>query len=106
LAKERGCRDFQEFKEVVVEGARTRLRPIIITTLTTAAGVMPTAYGIWGYVEALGPMVLAIGWGIMFASTLTLFLIPGLYLLEVQIEMKLSKRFPWLPLKTQSLVKN
>jgi multidrug efflux pump subunit AcrB len=106
LVKERGCRNFKEYKEVVVEGARTRLRPIIITTLTTAAGVMPTAYGICGYVEILGPMVLAIGWGIMFASTLTLFLLPGLYLIEVQLEMKLSKMFPWLPLKTQKVMKN
>ena len=106
LVKERGCRNFKEYKEVVVEGARTRLKPIIITTLTTAAGVMPTAYGIWGYVELLGPMVLAIGWGIMFASTLTLFLLPGLYLIEVQLEMKLSKKFPWLPLKTQKMMKN
>jgi multidrug efflux pump subunit AcrB len=100
LVKERGCKTLEDYRAVVVEGARTRLRPIIITTLTTAAGVMPTAYGFGGYVEALAPMVLAIGWGIMFASTLTLFLLPGLYLSEVNLEMRLSKRFSKIPVKT------
>ena len=62
---------------------------------------MPTAYGFGGYVEALAPMVLAIGWGIMFASTLTLFLLPGLYLLQIQLEMKISEKFSWIPMKTK-----
>ncbi|MBW2181333.1 MAG: efflux RND transporter permease subunit [Deltaproteobacteria bacterium] len=103
LVKEKNCRTIKQYQEVIIEGARTRLRPIIITTLTTAAGVMPTAYGFGGYVEALAPMVLAIGWGIMFASTLTLFLLPGLYLLQVQLEMKISKKFSWIPMKTKSV---
>lgn len=103
LAKERGCKTIEEYREVVLEGARTRLRPIIITTLTTAAGVMPTAYGLGGYVEALAPMVLAIGWGIMFASTLTLFLLPGLYLSEINLELKLSRKFSKLSMKTKKI---
>ncbi|MEW6516120.1 MAG: efflux RND transporter permease subunit [candidate division FCPU426 bacterium] len=101
LIREKGCHSFEDYLRAVVEGARTRLRPILLTSLTTIAGVMPTAYGLGGYVEAIAPMVLAIGWGIIFASTLTLFLLPGLYLLEVQFEMRLAGWFPWLPLKTQ-----
>jgi multidrug efflux pump subunit AcrB len=100
LVKERGCKTLEEYYAVVVEGAKTRLRPIIITTLTTAAGVMPTAYGIGGYVESIAPMVLGIGWGIMFASTLTLFLLPGLYLSHIHLKQRLSSRFSKKPLKT------
>ncbi len=101
LIREKGCKSFEDYIGAVVEGAGTRLRPIILTSVTTIAGVMPTAYGLGGYVESIAPMVLAIGWGILFASTLTLFLLPGLYLLEVQFEMKISRWFPWMPLKTQ-----
>lgn len=101
LIRQKGCRSFEDYIRAVVEGARTRLRPIILTSLTTIAGVLPTAYGLGGYVETIAPMVLAIGWGIIFASTLTLFLLPGLYLLEVQAEMRLAGWLPGLPLKTQ-----
>ncbi|MBN1595563.1 efflux RND transporter permease subunit, partial [candidate division FCPU426 bacterium] len=101
LVREKGCRNFQDYLDAAMQGAKTRLRPIILTTLTTAAGVMPTAYGLGGYIESLAPMVLAIGWGITFASTLTLFLVPGLYVLEVQFEMLLTRLIPALPLKTQ-----
>lgn len=104
LVKERECKTLEAYRAVVVDGAKTRLRPIIITTLTTAAGVMPTAYGLGGYVEALAPMVLAVGWGIMFASTLTLFLLPGLYLLEIHLEMKLATKFSRIPVKAQRLM--
>lgn len=101
LIREKGCHSLEAYISAVVEGAGVRLRPIILTTVTTAVGVMPTAYGLGGYVESIAPMVLVIGWGILFASTLTLFLLPGLYVLEVEMEHKLAGWFPWLPLKTQ-----
>ncbi len=88
LIREKGCHSLEEYISAVVEGAGVRLRPIILTTVTTAAGVMPTAYGLGGYVESIAPMVLVIGWGILFASTLTLFLLPGLYLLEVEMDIR------------------
>ncbi|MGB1699759.1 MAG: efflux RND transporter permease subunit, partial [Nannocystaceae bacterium] len=40
----------------VAEGAKARLRPVILTTLTTVAGVMPTAYGLGGRDAVLSPM--------------------------------------------------
>ena len=99
LIREKKCTSFHDYIDLVIEGAKVRLRPIILTTVTTALGVMPTAYGIGGYVESLAPMVLVIGWGIVFSSTLTLFLLPGFYLIEIQIELFLTKIMPWLPLK-------
>ncbi len=56
-----------------------RLRPILVTTLTTLGGVMPTAYGIGGYDALMSPMSVAIGWGLVFTSMVTLFLVPALY---------------------------
>ncbi|MCK5266721.1 MAG: efflux RND transporter permease subunit, partial [Spirochaetes bacterium] len=77
--------------DMVIEAARTRLRPILLTTVTTAAGLLPTAYGIGGYDFTVGPMVLAISWGLVFATTLTLFLIPALYMIDNDIR-RLFKR--------------
>ncbi|MBN2041152.1 MAG: efflux RND transporter permease subunit [Spirochaetes bacterium] len=59
--------------------AKTRLRAILLTTLTTVAGLFPTAYGIAGYDSMLAEMMLAMGWGLIFATLITLLLIPSVY---------------------------
>ena len=66
--------------ETLMIGAITnRLRPILVTTLTTLGGVLPTAYGIGGYDAIVSPMSLALGWGLAFSTLVTLFLVPVLY---------------------------
>jgi multidrug efflux pump subunit AcrB len=57
----------------------TRLRPIVVTTLTTVAGVLPTAYGVAGYDSMLAEMMLTMGWGLFIATGVTLLLIPCIY---------------------------
>lgn len=57
----------------------SRLRAIILTTLTTVAGVLPTAYGVLGYDSMLAEMMLAMGWGLFFGTTITLILTPAIY---------------------------
>jgi outer membrane protein TolC len=59
--------------------AKTRLRAVILTTLTTVAGLFPTAYGIAGYDAMLADMMLAMSWGLLFSTFITLLLIPSLY---------------------------
>lgn len=59
--------------------AKTRLRAVILTTLTTVAGLFPTAYGIAGYDAMLADMMLAMSWGLLFSTFITLLLIPCLY---------------------------
>ena len=48
-------------------------------------GLLPTAYGVGGSDPLIEPMVLAIAWGLLFATILTLFLIPCLYLINEDI---------------------
>ncbi|MBT5954772.1 efflux RND transporter permease subunit [bacterium] len=86
--------------EVTMDGladsATKRLRPICLTTLTTAAGLFPTAYGFGGDNAFLVPMIMAIAWGLIFASVITLFLVPALYLIQYRGLVKwenFKKRF-------------
>lgn len=65
--------------EVLLETGEIRLRAVILTTVTTVLGLLPTAYGIGGKDPFLVPMALAFGWGLVFASMITLLVIPVFY---------------------------
>lgn len=68
-------------KEIVSRGATDRLRAILLTTITTVVGLLPLAYGIGGSDPFIEPMALALGYGILFASPMTLGIIPCLYVI-------------------------
>ena len=72
-------------RSVIIEGAVSRLRPIMLTSLTTILGLIPTAYGIGGYDAFISPMCLALAWGLLFATTVLLFLVPILYFIGYDI---------------------
>ena len=66
-------------REALVEAAQTRLRPILMTTLTTVLGLAPMALG-WGEGdEVRAPMALAVMGGLTCSTLLTLILIPVVY---------------------------
>jgi len=66
----------------IADGASDRLRPIVITSITTCAGLFPTAYGIAGSNPFITPMVMAMFWGILFGTLMSLILLPCLYAAE------------------------
>lgn len=66
-------------RESIVTAGQLRLRPVLLTTITTALGLAPTAYGIWGGDPFLKPMALTIVWGIICATALTLIVLPCIY---------------------------
>ena len=63
----------------MIDALVSRLRPILVTSLSTFVGVMPTAYGFGGYDAVMSPMSLALGWGLAFSTLVTLLLVPSLY---------------------------
>jgi multidrug efflux pump subunit AcrB len=65
--------------EAIVEAARVRLRPIVMTSLVAALAVMPMAMG-WGGSEADVALARAMIGGILGAGLLTLFVLPCLYI--------------------------
>ena len=66
---------------IVAEGTANRLRPVILTTITTVVGLMPLAYGLGGSDPFMAPTALALGWGLVMATPLTLVLVPCLYVM-------------------------
>ena len=90
-------RDGMNRREALVQGGKTRFRPVVLTATTTALGLVPLSIGMnfdffglygslnpelyWGGEQAAwwGPMAVAIIAGILFATFLTLVLVPVLY---------------------------
>ena len=66
-------------KEAVIEGATTRLRPIVLTSVTTIAGLLPTAIGLGGTSVIWGPMASVIIFGLLFSTLTALIVVPSLY---------------------------
>ncbi len=81
----------RERTEVIIEALVTRLRPVLVTSLSTFGGVMPTAYGLGGYDAVMSPMSLALGWGLAFSSGVTLFLVPSLYVAANDINRQIAE---------------
>ena len=67
--------------QAIIDAAQSRLRPILMTTLTTSLGLLPMALGIGEGAEMRVPMAVTVIFGLLFATLLTLFFIPCLYVL-------------------------
>lgn len=83
----------RDLYETVIEGSTRRLRPIIITTITTVMGLLPTAYGIGGSDPFISPMVIAVAYGLIFATVLTLYFVPSLYLINQDVVLLCANMF-------------
>jgi len=68
----------------IIKGTKDRLRAVVLTSLTTLAGIIPLAYGIGGTDYILQPMALALGYGLLFGTLMTLVLLPCLYLMNYE----------------------
>lgn len=65
--------------ELIINGTKSRVRPIVLTTITTVAGLIPLAYGLGGYDNYMSPMALVVGWGCVISMIVTLTVIPSIY---------------------------
>ncbi len=78
--------------KIIRLAAIQRFRPIILTTLTTFGGLMPMILETSRQAKILIPMAISIGFGILFATLITLILIPSLYLAVDDISRYLRKK--------------
>ncbi len=75
LCRERGM----AIKDSVVTAARSRLRPILMTTLTTVLGMIPMAIGNGEGAELWNGLGVTVAWGLSISTLITLVLIPVIY---------------------------
>ena len=66
-------------RDAVLEAARARLRPILMTSLTTILALLPMALGVGEGIEIRRPMAVTVIFGLSFATLVTLIVIPLLY---------------------------
>ncbi len=72
--------------KALTQTCRQRIRPIILTTLTTFVGLAPMILETSRQARFLIPMALSLGFGILFATLLTLIFIPALYIIIDDIQ--------------------
>ncbi|MDP4536649.1 efflux RND transporter permease subunit [Alkalimonas collagenimarina] len=65
--------------DAIIEAGRSRLRPVLMTTLTTVLGLMPLALGSGDGSEIRAPMAITVIFGLLLSTLLTLVFIPVLY---------------------------
>ncbi|MGQ9644961.1 MAG: efflux RND transporter permease subunit [Thermodesulfobacteriota bacterium] len=68
-----------ELKDAIVQAGRIRLRPILMTTLTTTCGLIPMALGLGEGAEAYASLAIAVIGGLAVSTVLTLVFVPTLY---------------------------
>ncbi|MBA7628395.1 Cobalt-zinc-cadmium resistance protein CzcA [subsurface metagenome] len=77
-----------EFGEAIVEGAAVRMRPILVTAITTILGMLPMALSHTEGAELRSPMAVAVASGLAFSTFLTLFIIPIVYSIVNRVSYK------------------
>jgi multidrug efflux pump subunit AcrB len=98
-----------EIKETIIESGRTRLRPVLLTAITTVLGLFPLAIGLninfvgllssgnpelyWGGQNAdfWGPMAWAVIYGLIFSTFLTLVIVPVMYYLTDRLTISVKR---------------
>ena len=88
--------DGRSVYDAVMEAGITRLRPILLTSVTTIAGLMPTIYGWGGYEPFIVPAAITLAYGLLFSTFLTLAVVPALYLVgdDVRRLLRFSGKTP------------
>jgi len=76
---QRAIQSGMEAHQAIMQAGRRRLRAVLLTAITTIVGLLPTAYGWGGMDHFVSPMALALSWGLMFATAVTLITIPATF---------------------------
>lgn len=78
-------------RQSIIDAGKKRLRPIVLTTLTTVCGILPTAYGIGGLDPFIVPIALALGWGMLIGSVLSSIFLPAFVAIFDDISFAINK---------------
>ena len=91
-------REGMDRMEAMIEAGRVRVRPILLTTITTFLGISPLIFFATGQTAFLSPMAVSLGFGLLFATVVVLVAIPCFYLivddLRERARAMVRARFP------------
>jgi HAE1 family hydrophobic/amphiphilic exporter-1 len=96
-------RKIMKRREAILEAAPIRLRPILMTTLTTVLALMPLAIGFGTGAETQQPMAVVVIGGLLFSTILTLVIIPVIYDIVADIRLKVVNWFRKVVHKEEAL---
>ncbi len=82
----------QRMIDVVIQAGTQRFRAILLTSLTTFFGILPLYFEQSLQAQFIIPMAISLGFGIIFATVITLFLIPALYLIKEDLQNLFRKK--------------
>jgi len=85
---QRAIRQGVDAYDAIMQAGRRRLRAVVLTATTTVVGLLPTAYGWGGMDPFVSPMALALSWGLIFATLVTLITIPALMAIVLRAKIK------------------
>jgi multidrug efflux pump subunit AcrB len=86
----RNLRAGKKIFDAVLQGAISRLRPILLTTLTTAAGLGPIILEKSRQAQFLIPMAVSVAYGLIFGTLILLFVLPALILVVNRIRVAVN----------------
>jgi len=81
------------WRQAILESGKRRLRAVLLTAITTVVGLLPTAYGWGGFDPFVAPMALALSWGLMFSTVITLFSVPAALGIALDLKHMLQRLF-------------
>ena len=81
------------WRQAILESGKRRLRAVLLTAITTVVGLLPTAYGWGGFDPFVAPMALALSWGLMFSTVITLFSVPAALGITLDIKHMMQRLF-------------
>jgi len=82
----------QRMMDIVIQAGTKRFRAILLTSLTTFFGIFPLYFEGSLQAQFIIPMAISLGFGIVFATVITLFLIPALYMIKEDIHNLFRRR--------------
>jgi multidrug efflux pump subunit AcrB len=82
--------------QAILEGGARRFRPIILTSLTTFFGLMPMILETSMQARFLIPMAISLGFGVLFATLITLVMVPAIYAAIDDGKRGIARTFAWV----------
>jgi multidrug efflux pump subunit AcrB len=90
---QRALKEGVALKDAVIQSGRRRLRSVTLTSATTILGLLPTAYGWGGLDPFVSPMALALSWGLIFSTVITMLTIPAVVMALDDVKHAVLKLF-------------